>query len=64
MWSPPIGRYVDAFHGIGQNTSTAGIEYEGYLAGTAAARTRAHPQHFSHCTATSAPHQKTKAPGG
>ena len=37
VWSLPIGRDVDAFHGIAQNTSTAGVGYEGYLAWAAAA---------------------------
>ena len=32
-----IGRDVDAFHGIAQNTSTAAVGYEGYLFWTAAA---------------------------
>ena len=33
----PIGRDVDAFHGIAENTSTAAIGYEGYLFWAAAA---------------------------
>lgn len=37
VWVLPIGREIDAFHGIAQNTSTAGVGYEGYLAWTAAA---------------------------
>jgi hypothetical protein len=37
VWSLPIGRDVDAFHGIAQNTSTAGVGFEGYLAWAAAA---------------------------
>lgn len=37
VWSLPIGREIDAFHGIAQNTSTAGVGYEGYLAWAAAA---------------------------
>ena len=37
VWSLPVGRDVDAFHGIAQNTSTAGVGYEGYLAWAAAA---------------------------
>jgi hypothetical protein len=37
VWSLPIGRDIDAFHGIAQNTSTAGVGYEGYLAWAAAA---------------------------
>lgn len=37
VWVLPIGRDVDAFHGIAQNTSTAGVGYEGYLFWAAAA---------------------------
>ena len=37
MWILPIGRDVDAFHGIAENTSTAAIGYEGYLFWAAAA---------------------------
>lgn len=37
VWVVPGGREIDAFHGIAQNTSTAGVGYEGYLAWTAAA---------------------------
>lgn len=37
VWVIPGGREIDAFHGIAQNTSTAGVGYEGYLAWTAAA---------------------------
>ncbi len=37
VWVLPAGRDVDAFHGIAQNTSTAGVGYEGYLAWAAAA---------------------------
>jgi hypothetical protein len=37
VWSLPIGRDIDAFHGIAQNTSTAGVGFEGYLAWAAAA---------------------------
>ena len=33
----PVGRDIDAFHGIAQNTSTAGVGFEGYLAWAAAA---------------------------
>ncbi|WP_231737631.1 hypothetical protein [Mycobacterium sp. IS-1742] len=36
-WLLPIGRDLDAFHGIAQNTSTAGVGFEGYLAWVAAA---------------------------
>ncbi|KUI39019.1 hypothetical protein [Mycobacterium sp. GA-2829] len=31
-WVLPVGRDLDAFHGIAQNTSTAGVGFEGYLA--------------------------------
>ena len=37
VWCLPVGRDIDAFHGIAQNTSTAGVGYEGYLAWAAAA---------------------------
>jgi hypothetical protein len=37
VWGLPAGREIDAFHGIAQNTSTAGVGYEGYLAWAAAA---------------------------
>ncbi|WP_123026693.1 DUF7937 domain-containing protein [Mycolicibacterium stellerae] len=37
IWVLPIGRDVDAFHGIAQNTSTAAVGYEGYLFWAAAA---------------------------
>ncbi len=37
VWLLPVGRDIDAFHGIAQNTSTAGVGYEGYLAWAAAA---------------------------
>lgn len=37
VWIAGIGRDVDAFHGIAQNTSTAAVGYEGYLAWAAAA---------------------------
>ena len=37
VWILPIGRDVDAFHGIAENTSTAAIGYEGYLFWAAAA---------------------------
>ncbi|BBZ49587.1 DUF7937 domain-containing protein [Mycobacterium heidelbergense] len=36
VWVLPVGRDVDAFHGIAQNTSTAGVGFEGYLAWAAA----------------------------
>ncbi|AKN18248.1 hypothetical protein B586_19335 [Mycobacterium haemophilum DSM 44634] len=47
VWSLPIGRDVDAFHGIAQNTSTAGVGYEGYLAWAAAAAIFAPPTLFA-----------------
>ena len=37
VWMLPVGRDIDAFHGIAQNTSTAAIGYEGYLFWAAAA---------------------------
>ena len=37
VWTLPVGRDIDAFHGIAQNTSTAGVGFEGYLAWVAAA---------------------------
>lgn len=37
VWLFAIGRDIDAFHGIAQNTSTAAVGYEGYLAWAAAA---------------------------
>lgn len=37
VWFLPVGREIDAFHGIAQNTSTAGVGYEGYLAWAAGA---------------------------
>lgn len=37
VWVLPVGRYIDAFHGIAQNTPTTGVGYEGYLAWAAAA---------------------------
>jgi hypothetical protein len=37
VWILPVGRDLDAFHGIAQNTSTAGVGFEGYLAWAAAA---------------------------
>ncbi|WP_374023013.1 hypothetical protein [Mycobacterium sp. HNNTM2301] len=37
VWILPLGRDIDAFHGIAQNTSTAGVGFEGYLAWAAAA---------------------------
>ncbi|MGV0815938.1 hypothetical protein ABQF34_28645 [Mycolicibacterium boenickei] len=37
VWVAGIGRDIDAFHGIAQNTSTAAVGYEGYLAWAVAA---------------------------
>lgn len=37
VWILPAGRDLDAFHGIAQNTSTAGVGFEGYLAWAAGA---------------------------
>jgi len=37
VWLLPVGREIDAFHGIAQNTSVAGVGFEGYLAWAAAA---------------------------
>ncbi|HET9877641.1 MAG TPA: hypothetical protein VFQ37_18085 [Mycobacterium sp.] len=37
VWGLPIGRDIDGFHGIAQNTSTAGVGFEGYLGWVAAA---------------------------
>ncbi|MFV0496427.1 hypothetical protein [Mycobacterium sp.] len=37
VWTLPVGREIDAFHGIAQNTTTAGVGYEGYLAWTGTA---------------------------
>ncbi|OBF09605.1 hypothetical protein [Mycobacterium sp. 852002-10029_SCH5224772] len=37
VWLLPGGRDLDAFHGIAQNTSTAGVGFEGYLAWAAGA---------------------------
>ena len=37
VWVFGVGRDIDAFHGIAQNTSTAAIGYEGYLAWAAVA---------------------------
>lgn len=36
-WLLPVGRDLDAFHGVAQNTSTAGVGFEGYLAWVAGA---------------------------
>jgi hypothetical protein len=37
VWLLPLGREIDGFHGIAQNTSTAGVGFEGYLPWVAAA---------------------------
>ena len=37
VWLLPVGRVIDGFHGIAQNTSTAGVGFEGYLVWVAAA---------------------------
>ncbi|WP_231991920.1 hypothetical protein [Mycobacterium sp. ACS4331] len=37
VWVLPVGRELDAFHGIAQNTSTVGVGFEGYLAWAATA---------------------------
>lgn len=37
VWCLPVGRDIDAFHGIAQTTSTAAVGFEGYLAWVAAA---------------------------
>src|SRR6202044_1469276 len=37
VWILPVGREIDGFHGIAQNTSTAGVGFEGYVAWVAAA---------------------------
>jgi hypothetical protein len=37
VWVLPVGREIDGFHGIAQNTSTAGVGFEGYVAWAAAA---------------------------
>lgn len=37
VWLLPVGRDIDGFHGIAQNTSTAGVGFEGYLVWVAAA---------------------------
>ncbi|MGO9381059.1 MAG: hypothetical protein ACLP4W_02925 [Mycobacterium sp.] len=48
VWGLPVGRDIDAFHGIAQNTSTAGVGYEGYLAWAAAAAILAPPRLFAY----------------
>jgi hypothetical protein len=47
VWGLPVGRDIDAFHGIAQNTSTAGVGFEGYLAWAAAAAIFAPPTLFA-----------------
>ena len=37
VWITPVGRYIDGFHGIAQNTSTAGVGFEAYLVWAAVA---------------------------
>lgn len=37
VWVLPVGREVDAFHGIAQNTGISGVGYEGYLSWVAVA---------------------------
>lgn len=37
VWILPMGREIDGIHGIAQNTSTAGVGFEGYLGWAAAA---------------------------
>lgn len=37
IWFLPVGRLLDAFHGIAQNTGTVSVGYEGYLAWVAVA---------------------------
>ncbi|WP_156657765.1 hypothetical protein [Mycobacterium kyorinense] len=37
VWSLNVGRDIDGFHGIAQNTSTTGVGFEGYLAWAVAA---------------------------
>lgn len=37
VWILPIGREIDAFHGIAQATTTAGVGFEAYLAWAASA---------------------------
>lgn len=37
VWALPVGRVIDGFHGIAQNTSTAGVGFEGFLVWAATA---------------------------
>ncbi|OSC32341.1 hypothetical protein B8W69_00675 [Mycobacterium vulneris] len=48
VWFLPVGRDIDAFHGIAQNTSTAGVGFEGYLAWAAGAALFAPRALFGH----------------
>jgi hypothetical protein len=48
VWILPVGRDIDAFHGIAQNTSTAGVGFEGYLAWAAGAAIFAPAALFGH----------------
>ncbi|ORV03067.1 hypothetical protein AWB93_03545 [Mycobacterium bohemicum] len=52
VWFLPAGRDIDAFHGIAQNTSTAGVGFEGYLAWAAAAAIFAPRALFGHSDAS------------
>ncbi len=52
VWGLPVGRDIDAFHGIAQNTSTAGVGFEGYLAWAAAAAIFAPRVVFGHRSAS------------
>ncbi|OBH98956.1 hypothetical protein [Mycobacterium scrofulaceum] len=54
VWILPLGRDIDAFHGIAQNTSTAGVGFEGYLAWAAAAAVFAPRTLFGHRNTTGA----------
>ncbi|WP_102418826.1 hypothetical protein [Mycobacterium sp. 4858] len=54
VWILPVGRNIDAFHGIAQNTSTAGVGFEGYLAWAAAAAIFAPGTLFGHRNTTGA----------
>ncbi|RAU89751.1 hypothetical protein DQP58_25785 [Mycobacterium colombiense] len=52
VWFLPAGRDLDAFHGIAQNTSTAGVGFEGYLAWAAGAALFAPRALFGHRNAS------------
>lgn len=60
VWSLPIGRQIDGFHGIAQNTSTAGVGFEGYLAWVIAAAIFAVPTLLQLPTATHLWRQATR----